>query len=820
MDGSRFDQLTKTLAQGTSRRRVLQGLAGAIAGALAGGRLADSQAACPAGSVPAAGGRCICKNSGRPPVNGSCTSGGGPGGCGAGQTLCGATCVDASSDPANCGACGRPCAPTNNATGVACLAGQCWVASCAPGFADCNATGFDGCETQLGTNQNCGACGDACTGRTTCGGGGTPGVCGCTPGTCESLALNCGTHDDGCGGTLDCTACPTGQTCSGGVCKSNNGDGCYVSAECASGFCVGGICCDRACDGECRSCSTGTCQDLSGACGPAGTCGGTCQAGECALSPIDTSCGSATCSTPSQAKSFSCDGQGHCIEITQNCGLNICRDGACLTFCQISNDCVGEAYCDNGTCREDRASGQTCAEGPQCLSGHCVGGICCQQACSAPDGGTPTCSPDGQTCGFTCPGGSSCGDGCCPDGRTCCTSLDGQSHTCCRPDGECVNGACTNTCLAFAQSCEFSDDPCCPEDGTRCFLDSTANQTCCRDVGGACYSSDPGHIEGGSGCCFQTYPGTQHPLHVGCATATGEVTGPGICGGKGAWCGDGAACASGVCCGTFPALCCGEGEACAADGTCKRTSGPCTGPNDCASGLCCGGQCTERTNEHCASCTHHCPPDLICADAQCKRAAGASCTTAVECVDGYCYDGICCDECGGLCGKPRSDRTRCDVNAPGIARYCCQGQCTLLVDHPGGDPYHCGCAGNEICPVGDNCSDDGQHCSCSTPATCLPGQDTMAANRCDSPVTSTCSVDVHGERFCAWARPFFDGSITIPCDANFCDSNDDCPPVEECRGLFCSSTWRCAAVNSTCCSDQNGNRRSICVLVAPEGRDT
>ena len=37
------------------------------------------------------------------------------------------------------------------------------------------------------------------------------------------------------------------------------GEPCTGAGECGSGFCVGGVCCDRACDGGCESCGTGTC---------------------------------------------------------------------------------------------------------------------------------------------------------------------------------------------------------------------------------------------------------------------------------------------------------------------------------------------------------------------------------------------------------------------------------------------------------------------------------------------------------------------------------------------------------------------------------
>ena len=60
----------------------------------------------------------------------------------------------------------------------------------------------DGCGGML----NCGTC----PAGQTCGGGGTPGMCGgpmCTPKTCAMLGYNCGTEGDGCGGTINCGSC-------------------------------------------------------------------------------------------------------------------------------------------------------------------------------------------------------------------------------------------------------------------------------------------------------------------------------------------------------------------------------------------------------------------------------------------------------------------------------------------------------------------------------------------------------------------------------------------------------------------------------------
>ncbi len=69
------------------------------------------------------------------------------------------------------------------------------------------------CNTAIGT---CGACPSG----SICGGGtpGIPGICGCTPTTCEALGKACGSWPDGCGETLSCGACPANQSCCNGTC--------------------------------------------------------------------------------------------------------------------------------------------------------------------------------------------------------------------------------------------------------------------------------------------------------------------------------------------------------------------------------------------------------------------------------------------------------------------------------------------------------------------------------------------------------------------------------------------------------------------------
>ncbi len=56
----------------------------------------------------------------------------------------------------------------------------------------------------------------------------------CTPDTCVSLGYNCDSWSDGCGGTLDCSTCASGYTCTAGICVAEgvtpgNGGGAPVA---------------------------------------------------------------------------------------------------------------------------------------------------------------------------------------------------------------------------------------------------------------------------------------------------------------------------------------------------------------------------------------------------------------------------------------------------------------------------------------------------------------------------------------------------------------------------------------------------------------
>lgn len=84
--------------------------------------------------------------------------------CTLSSNSCSGTCTpaDFASDILNCGSCGFKCPPVGNGL-PSCVNGVCGIASCNPGFANCNKNAGDGCEVNLMTDKNnCGYCGHTC----------------------------------------------------------------------------------------------------------------------------------------------------------------------------------------------------------------------------------------------------------------------------------------------------------------------------------------------------------------------------------------------------------------------------------------------------------------------------------------------------------------------------------------------------------------------------------------------------------------------------------------------------------------------------------
>jgi hypothetical protein len=228
-------------------------------------------------------GACNVSCSGAQVCNGaSCVSS-----CAAGQTLCGASCVNVLSDLGNCGGCGVAAGPNQ-----ICVGG---VLTCNPGFADCN--GASGCETGTSMDpSSCGGCGVQCKPGSVC----VQGSCVCaasTPNDCGSACRVCCSNSD-CGDGLGCTSdvCAADgmscshQPCAGGTkcCSQSVCQTCCADGDCPSGqVCSGGICASGCpggkvlCDGGCVDVTSDPnhCGGCNLDCGSDGTCA--CSASSC-----------------------------------------------------------------------------------------------------------------------------------------------------------------------------------------------------------------------------------------------------------------------------------------------------------------------------------------------------------------------------------------------------------------------------------------------------------------------------------------------------------------------------------------------------------
>ena len=137
-------------------------------------------------------------------------------------------------DVDNCGDCGYICPdPPNGIAG--CQDGNCIVASCDPGWGNCDGNIPNGCETNIYTNPNhCGSCGYICNlphAIEGCSGG------NCTVTSCESGYADCdGYAANGCEVNLD----DGGGTCAaatylGQVCGDEVGGAFCLTPQCQQG---------------------------------------------------------------------------------------------------------------------------------------------------------------------------------------------------------------------------------------------------------------------------------------------------------------------------------------------------------------------------------------------------------------------------------------------------------------------------------------------------------------------------------------------------------------------------------------------------------
>ncbi|APR88270.1 Tryptophan synthase alpha chain [Minicystis rosea] len=235
--------------------------------------------------------------------------------------------VDFEDEP-SCRAAGAPCLGNAECCSQSCVAGACEEVPlvCPWWLVSCNGA----CVDSLNDPLNCGACGNPCLGGDFC----LLGVC--VAATCVDGTLNGAETDVDCGGS--CALCGLGNAC-------------QIGADCASTYCLGGVCAPAPCqtatdcpgtDGDCqmRACNAGLCGT---AYAPAGT-------------PLSTQ-------TPGDCHVTVCDGWGsHSMAVDDAdvlddgspCTVEMCWMGSLLwmpatgtacnenggTVCDVNGDCV------------------------------------------------------------------------------------------------------------------------------------------------------------------------------------------------------------------------------------------------------------------------------------------------------------------------------------------------------------------------------------------------------------------------------------------------------------------------------------------------
>ena len=198
---------------------------------------------------------------------------------------------------------------------------------------------------------------------------------------------------------------PTNDTWEYKVTHLGNGEGCdaATASTCASGFCVGGVCCAVAsCSGACQSCSVA---------GKEGTCVRAAPGTE-----VPGSC----------ASTQACDGSGNCKAKngTACSSASVCASGFCVDGACCENACDGACVSCNQTGRAGKCTAYTIGSDPEseCGAGNDPCRMVCNGAgaCDAPQYGTPcgTCA--------VCDGYGTCAP---PDPSLCSTGDAGADET-------------------------------------------------------------------------------------------------------------------------------------------------------------------------------------------------------------------------------------------------------------------------------------------------------------------------------------------------------------------------------------------------------
>ncbi len=365
-------------------------------------------------------------------------------GCGAGEVCCDGTCADVQASLSNCGACGRSCSVSN---GVArCMAGECGLAACTPGFADCNGMLADGCEASLQTDPTrCGSCDVSCptpmgAGSVACAGGRCGFVCAEGTADCDGDARN------GCERTTTRDASHCGRCNNACPARTN-----AAMPRCDMGVC--GVNCNAGfgdCDGDAANgCEANTRTSVS----QCGGCGMACPA----VANATPTCAASRCGFTCNAGYGDCDGDAAngCETDTRTAAAHCGRCGsACIvaggTAACVAGACtVGRCEANAADCDGNAANG--CETDTRTTAAHCGG---CGRACPAAAHSVASCAAG--ACGVRCETGWGDCDGNAANG--CEVDLTTSPTNC----GACGATSATEVCDGRDNDCDRAVDEGCP----------------------------------------------------------------------------------------------------------------------------------------------------------------------------------------------------------------------------------------------------------------------------------------------------------------------------------------------------------------------
>ncbi len=723
-------------------------------------------------------------------------------------------------------------------SGDACANGQC--GGTAVVCNDANPCTSDGCSKASGcwTEPLADGCsdGNACTMNDTCVAGtcqpGPIGNCDdgntCTADSCDAQ-IGC-VHAETVVSCDDSSACTTGDSCVGALCKAGSVVDCGDNNPCTNDACDAQHGCQH------TNVDGGSCDD-----GKACSTNDTCAHGVCLGVVL-------SCDDNNPCTDNSCDNQGGCVFLANDvtcddgnacttgeaCHNHACGAGA-VVQCDDKNPCTQEV-CDpksgckgvvlNGSACED---GDACTIGDTCVSGQCASNLlscednnpCTLDSCDKAAGCIHTALTSGCDDGDACTANDTCLAGICSgtpaapcdDGNACTNDVCDKTIGCvftpnsnpcsdgdvCTSNDLCVNGTCVSgaalacndqnpctkdSCQALTGCVFRNDDGKACDDGQTC----SVNDTC---SGGLCSGFAP-NCGDDNGCTNDSCADGVGCVHLAntaacddgnaCTTAD-TCSNKGCVGGAAPNCNDSNFCTSDACDNTMgcvhqnKAVACDDGDACTTGDTCSGGACVPSGVAGCDD----GNPCTIDGCTPLGGCTHSdALPATACDDANActvgDTCLGQTCVGAIRtCDDGDPCTADGCDPASGCTTPAGNDGASCtDTNACTAEDACANGVCK-------GSPV--------VCNDGNPCTDD----ACDVALGCVAPFNTAS---CDDGVACT-HTDTCVDGNCRGAPTNGDCDDSNPCTVDTCNALTGCVSAAGDDGAVCSDGNACT--NSDAC---------------------